>query len=55
MADKYIIMLQVMETKRVSDLDVPSKVTVQLQLTDPDLNPATGLLKRAKRAVSLRR
>ena len=34
MADKYIIMLQVMETKKVDDLDVATKVSVQLQLTD---------------------
>ena len=37
MADKYIIMLQVLDTKKVDDLDVATKVSVQLQLTDPDL------------------
>ena len=37
MADKYIIMLQVMDTKKVNDLDVATRVAVQLQLTDPDL------------------
>ena len=37
MAEKYIIMLQVMETKKQGDLDVATKVSVQLQLTDPDL------------------
>ena len=38
MADKYIIMLQILETKKVEDLDVATKVSVQLQLTDPDPN-----------------
>ena len=33
MADKYIVMLQVMDTKKVDDLDVATKVAVQLQLT----------------------
>ena len=37
MADKYIIMMQIMDTKKVDDLDVASRVSVQLQLTDPEL------------------
>ena len=35
MADSHIVMLQVLETKQVGDLDVASKVSVQLQLTAP--------------------
>ena len=35
MAEKYIIMLQILDTKKVDDLDVATKVAVQLQLTDP--------------------
>ena len=34
MSDKYVIMLQIMDTKKVKDLDVATKVSVQLQLTD---------------------
>ena len=30
MADKYIIMLQILETKKVKDLDVATRVAVQL-------------------------
>ena len=37
MAEKYIIMLQVLSSKKVDGLDVADKVAVQLQLTDPDL------------------
>ena len=37
MADEYIIMMQILETKKVEDLDVATKVTVQLQRTDPVL------------------
>ena len=37
MTDKYVIMLQIMDTKKVKDLDVATKVSVQLQLTDPCL------------------
>ena len=37
MAQKYIIMLQILSQKKDQDLDVATKVSVQLQLTDPDL------------------
>ena len=32
MADSHIVMLQIMETKKVNDLDVATRVSVQLQL-----------------------
>ena len=35
MADPYIVMLQVLETKKVGDTDFATRVSVQLQLTDP--------------------
>ena len=35
MAEKYIIMLQILSTKKVDGLDMADKVSVQLQLTDP--------------------
>ncbi len=37
MADKYIVMLQILETKKEKDMDVATRVSVQLQLTAPDL------------------
>ena len=49
MADKYIIMLQVMETKKVDDLDVTTKVAVQLQLTDPDLKSRDRVVKKTEK------
>ena len=49
MADKYIIMLQVMETKKVDDLDVATKVAVQLQLTDPDLKSRDRVVKNTEK------
>ena len=47
MADSHIVMLQVLETKKVGDLDVASKVSVQLQLTDPDLKSRDRVVKKA--------
>ena len=49
MADKYIIMLQVMETKKVDDLDVATLVAVQLQLTDPDLKSRDRVDKKTEK------
>ena len=45
MADKYIIM----ETKKVDDLDVATKVAVQLQLTDPDLKSRDRVVKKTEK------
>ena len=49
MADKYIIMLQVMNTKKVDDLDVATRVAVQLQLTDPDLKSRDRVVKKTEK------
>lgn len=49
MADKYIIMFQIMSTKKVQDLDVANKVVVQLQLTDPDLKSRDRVVKKSEK------
>lgn len=49
MADKYIIMLQILDTKRVKDLDVATKVSVQLQLTDPDVRSRDRVVKKTEK------
>lgn len=45
MADKYIIMLQILSSKKVNDLDVADKVSVQLQLTDSDISSKDRITK----------
>ncbi|MGX8698553.1 MAG: hypothetical protein ACSW8F_01310 [bacterium] len=49
MAEKYIVMLQVNETKPVGDLAVASKVMIQLQLTDPELKSRDRVVRKAER------
>lgn len=49
MADKYIIMMQILETKKIKDLDVATKVSVQLQLTDPDIKSRDKVVKRSEK------
>ena len=49
MNDKYIIMLMINETKKVDDLDIATKVTVQLQLTDPEIKTRDRVVKKAEK------
>lgn len=49
MADKYIVMLQVMENKKLDDLALATKVSVQLQLTDPDLKSRDRVVKKTEK------
>lgn len=49
MAEKYIIMLQVLASQKIDDLDVATKVSVQLQLTDPDLKSRDRVVKRTEK------
>ena len=48
-SDKYIIMLQVMDTKKVNDLDVATKVSVQLQLTDATIKSRDRIVKKTEK------
>lgn len=49
MTDKYIIMLQILDTKKVKDMDVATKVSVQLQLTDPDIKSRDRVVKKSEK------
>ncbi|MCI8840275.1 MAG: hypothetical protein HFF23_04585 [Oscillospiraceae bacterium] len=47
MADKYIVMIQVMNTEKDGSLELASKVHLQLQLTDPDLKSRDRVVKKS--------
>ena len=49
MSDKYIIMMQVTDSKKVDDMDVATRVSVQLQLTDPDLKSRDRVIKKTEK------
>ena len=49
MADKYIVMLQIMDTKKVDDMEIATKVSVQLQLTDPDIKSRDRVVKKSEK------
>ena len=48
-ADKYIILMQVLETKKVKDLDVATKVSIQLQRTDLSLKSRDRVEKKSEK------
>lgn len=49
MADKYIVMLQILDSKKLKDLEVATRVGVQLQLTDPDLKSRDRVVKKSEK------
>ena len=50
MAEKYIIMLQILSTQNVDGLEMANKVSVQLQLTDPDLKSRDRVVKKGEKS-----
>ncbi|MBQ2819577.1 MAG: hypothetical protein IKB44_03270 [Clostridia bacterium] len=49
MADKYIIMMQILSSSPLEDLKLSGKVLVQLQFTDPDISAKDRIVKSAER------
>ena len=49
MADKYIVLLQILDTVKEQDMDVAKRVSVQLQLTDPDLKSRDRVVKKSEK------
>ena len=47
--DPYIIMMQILDTKKVKDMDVASKVSVQLQLTDSTVKSRDRIVKKSEK------
>jgi len=49
MSDKYIVMMQVLDTKNEQDLKMATRVSVQLQLTDPTLKSRDRIVKKSEK------
>ena len=50
MADSHIVMLQILETKKMGDADIATKVSVQLQLTDPSARSRDRVVKKSEKS-----
>ncbi len=49
MADSHIVMMQILETKKVNDTDIATRVSVQLQLTDPTARSRDRVVKKSEK------
>ncbi len=49
MADSHIVMLQVLDTKNVNGVEIASRVSVQLQLTDPAAKSRDRVVKKSEK------
>ena len=49
MADSHIVMLQILETKQENGAEVATKVSVQLQLTDPAVKSRDRIVKKSEK------
>ena len=49
MSDSHIVMLQILETKTVKDVEIASRVSVQLQLTDPSVKSRDRVVKKGEK------
>ena len=50
MADEFIVMLQILETKKLDDLELATKVSVQLQRTDPAAKARDRVVKKSEKS-----
>jgi len=48
-SDSHIVMLQILDTKKVGDLDVASKVSIQLQSTDSSIKSRDRIEKKTEK------
>ena len=49
MADSHIVMLQILESKKVNDVNIATRVSVQLQLTDPSARSRDRIVKKSEK------
>ena len=49
MADSHIVILQILDTKKMGDSEIASKVSVQLQLTDPSARSRDRIVKKGEK------
>jgi len=49
MSDKYIIMIGILSSETVQDMQVATKVSIQLQFTDPDMKSRDRVVKKSEK------
>lgn len=49
MADKYVVMLKILSKKKVGDLEMADKVSVELMYTDEDVRSRDRVIKKSQK------
>lgn len=49
MADSHIILIQILDYKQVGDAEIANKVSIQLQVTDPNVKGRAQIVKKAEK------
>ncbi|MBR6548997.1 MAG: hypothetical protein IKT68_05570 [Clostridia bacterium] len=49
MADKYVVMMKILSTKKIKDLDVAEKVMIQLMYTDDEMRAKDRIVKTSEK------
>ena len=49
MADKYVIVMQILSTKDENDLKMAEKIQIQLMLTDPEVRMKDRIVKKSEK------
>lgn len=49
MADKYIVMMQVLDSEKLKDLSLAKRVSIQLQLTSPNLKSRDRVVRSTEK------
>jgi hypothetical protein len=49
MADKYIVIMQILESKDFQDMSLATKVSVQLQLTDQTIRSKDRIVRKSEK------
>ena len=50
MADSHIVMLQILDKKKIGETEVATRVSVQLELTDPNVKSRERIVKKGEKA-----
>ena len=49
MSDPFVIMIQIISTKKIGEMEVANRVTVQLLNTEPDVRPRERIVKKSEK------
>jgi len=49
LSDPYVIMMQILDTIKFKDMEKANNISIQLQLTDPDVPATDRIVKQAEK------